>query len=405
MDEFADSDAFGGDVDADKIEEAVKSTSFEAWHRPRKHWIRSKQWWAAIDSLRKDPAHEQASYFNVLTLPGGELLDVRYFDSKLKVDDSDTCVKKLRLVGFVNNPKDYEEAQRNLPLLGISNPDSKDALIRNDTIDNLSNNGVVNKAFRNRGPFEVVNLDYCNSVAPPGTNSRVASIFQILRYQFNYQAKPWVFMFTTRTAKGTVSEDFFSKVFSIVKENVDKSNEFLDQFFDHYMDSLDGVDDDGGCPALKDIEDCDHHYSEFFVLGFLKWITSSALGSSVKVKLTSVVRYDVEGDEADGDMFSLVLRFEKVGLRGDDPRKLVKIPDDEGGIESEGVVASRFVKKIKQSKRVETILFGEQESYRKISRDLASFLEQCGKCVDTFWEDVCRPEVESQGWDLDQIKA
>ncbi|WP_425488685.1 PP_RS20740 family protein [Marinobacter oulmenensis] len=404
MDEFADSEAFGGDVDADKIEEVVKSTTFEAWHRPRKHWIRSKQWWAAIDSLRKDPAHEQSSYFNVLTLPGGELLDVRYFHSKLKLDDEKTNVKKLRLVGFINNTKDYEEAQRNLPLLGISQPESKDALIQNDTIDNLSENGVVNRAFRNRGPFEVVNLDYCNSVAPPGVKSRVASIFQILRYQFSYQAKPWVFMFTTRTTRGAVSEDFFGEVFDIIKDNVEKSDDFLNQFFDHYMDSLDGLDD-GNTLELKSINECEHHYSEFFILGFLKWIASSAIDSSVKVKLTSVVRYDVEGDQADSDMFSLVLRFEKVGLRGEDPRNLVRIPDDEGGIEPEGLVASRFVRKVKESKKVENMLFGEQESYRSISKDLAAFLDQCGKCIDTFWEDVCRPEVESKGWDLEQIKA
>jgi len=406
MDDFADNEAFGGDVDADNIEESAKSTTFKAWHRPRKHWVRSKQWWSAINDLRNEAAHKSAESFNLLTLPGGELLDVRYFHSRLQGVDDDSSVRRLRLVGFVNNPEEFEKAQRNLPLLGISDCESKEALIKRDDIDNLvHNNGVALKAVKDRGPFEIVNLDYCNSLAPPGNSSRVESIFQLLRYQIGYQTKPWLFMITTRTAKGAVCEDFFEKLMRVVEDNVSSYPEFLEEFFDNYPDAVGGIDGVGYNPYLKSVEDIGECYSDFFVLGFLKWVTQYAVKHQTKVKLKSVVRYDVERDDSNYDMFSLVLRLEKVGLIGDDPANVVQLPAHDGGIEPEWVFASRFIRKVRETKVVEEIIFGDEGRYKAISNDLADLLARCDKCIDTFWDQVCRPEIEVQGWDLDEIKA
>lgn len=405
MDDFADDEVFGGDIDADQIGEKPRSTEFTPWHRPRKHWIRSKQWWSEVNNLRKDPAHRLDSYFNVLSLPGGELLDIRYFYSQLAASDDESNVKKLRLVGFVNNHDDFVEAQRNLPLIGISSPESNEALIKPDNIDDLANNSVVFRTFKNRGPFAVVNLDYCNSIAPPGNENRIASIFQILRYQYEYQPKPWVFMFTTRTAKGAVCENFFRRVFAIINKNITDSEQFTDKFFDHFSECMSVHNEGEDEFSLKPQEECEDYFSQLFVLGFLKWVITSAVERGVKIKLKSVVRYDVEGDDADFDMFSLVLWFQKVGLRGEDRQGIVNVDDDDGGVEAEEVIASRFVSKLKRVKSVEDMLFTDSQSYKAVASDLADFLEECGKCVHTFWDEVCRPEVEGRGWSIDDIRA
>lgn len=401
MDEFANAEVFGI-VDSD---ETPRDTHFDAWHRPRKHWIRSKQWWKALDGLRKDRNHQDSSCFNMLSLPGGELLDVRYFYSMIESDDDQsTNVKKLRLTGFVNNPSDHERAQRNLPLIGIASSAAGDSVIKHDDIDNLSKGGVLKKTFENMGPFEVINLDYCNSIAPAGKRDRVDSVYQIINYQCQHQSKPWLFMFTTRTSQGSVSHDFFHNAHGLINDILSGSSEYSSRFLECYEDCLEKEDMFGENIHLKKPSDCEGHFSELFVVGFLTWVLSNARIHGVKVKLESAVRYDVEGDEAENDMFSIVLKFEKLGKVQEDPTGIANVQADDFGLEPQGVLASRVIPKVKRTKTVESILFSNPERYREVAQDLASLLEECGKCMTTFWDEFCRSEIEAQGWSVGQIR-
>ncbi|MEL7893655.1 PP_RS20740 family protein [Vreelandella neptunia] len=403
MDEFANAEVFGI-VDE---QTTPKDTHFDAWHRPRKHWIRSKQWWNALDELRKDRSHLYSNSFNILTLPGGELLDIRYFYQQLRKNKSSTAnVERLRLTGFVNNLADYERAQRNLPLLGISDTSTGDSVIKHDNIDNLSRDGVLKKTFEDMGPFELINLDYCNSIAPSGNNNRIESIYKIVTHQCQHQSKPWLLMFTTRTTKGSVSNTFFSSAEELISNLLIESEDFLESFSNHYSDCLEITQQNlfHEAAKLKLKEEYSSQFSEIFVVGLLAWLLSTAREHGVKVKLTSVVRYDVEGDKAESDMFSLVLRFEKIGRINADPTGIANVENSDFGLENRGKIASRVVSKVKKAKAVESILFSNPEIYREISQDLSIFLEECGKCMTTFWEEVCREEVEKNGWTLEQVK-
>src|SRR5581483_595570 len=85
---------------------------FLPWHRPRKQFVRDRQWREQIDFLLNDIELED-NVLRYLGLPGIDLLDLRYFHSKL-------CEPKqirLRFLGFNNSAHPTSELQ---PELNVS---------------------------------------------------------------------------------------------------------------------------------------------------------------------------------------------------------------------------------------------------------------------------------------------
>jgi|GEM_PF-4246415 len=405
MDDFFDDDSFfGGNIDADRdLGEEPKDTQFYSWHRPRKQWIRSKQWWGEIDLLRKEKDYEGYSSLNMLSLTGGELLDFRYFLSKLQAsnidDECSNYASHLRLVSFISDSNDFELANKNLPFIGISEDAQRETIIRPDNLDKVADRGLAYNNMVKYGPYSVINLDYCSSIAPPSPGSRFNSIYQILTAQFNTQSRPWLLMVTTRTSATSICGDIANQLFDIVDNNIAESIDFQSEFMDWFSDFLEESNF-----RLKYPNEKDEKYSTILALGFIKWMTGIAVEThSFDVKLRSIVRYQIDGEDADSDMFSIVIRFKKKYFTDGDPNNLVQAEEERPADWNEASVASRFVKKISNAKKVEEILQQDREAYYDLSCELASLLEECGKCTDTFWRNVFRSEVEKLGWDYESF--
>ena len=403
-DYFEDDSVFGGDVDADTdLEEKPRDTDFYSWHRPRKQWIRAKQWWNEIDNLRREDSYQGYSRLNMLSLTGGELLDFRYFLSKLQTSDVDhenpSYASHLRLVSFISDAKDFDLANKNLPLTGISESAQRETIIKLDNLDKVADRSLAYRNMLNHGPYSIVNLDYCNSIAPPSGGTRFNSIYQILTAQFNTQSQPWLLMITTRTSANSICSEIVEKLLGIVDKNIINSDDFQSEFMDWFPDFLDDSEF-----RLKHPSDTDERFSTLFALGFIKWITGLAVDiHSFDVKLKSIVRYQIDGEDADADMFSIVIRFRKKYFIDGDPNQLVQAEDQKPDNWSEAEVTSRFVKKISCTKKLEEILQQDRDEYYKLSCELAALLEECGKCMDTFWEEVFRSEAENLGWSYESF--
>src|SRR5260221_8832642 len=99
-------------VGTDQYEaQAPAKKEFFAWHRPRKQFVREKQWCLQIGMLLDDAAGLSFDN-NTLTycgLPGSDLLDLRCFHDVICIPRS----LKLRFLGFNSaaSPKSNEQVE------------------------------------------------------------------------------------------------------------------------------------------------------------------------------------------------------------------------------------------------------------------------------------------------------
>ena len=148
------------------------SKPFLAWHRPRKQYVRDKQWSQQISRLLRDHP-PQDNTLRYLGLPGVDLLDLRYFNSMV-------CQPKavsLCFLGFNNaaRPSTSAGIELNISIdevMKTSGIDPRSSIIRDDfsSLANLSS--LAFKSAKNIGPYDVINLDLCDGFGakPPEQN-------------------------------------------------------------------------------------------------------------------------------------------------------------------------------------------------------------------------------------------
>src|ERR1700743_396274 len=166
-----------GDSGDDLAEDIVGVVEYEApapapkkkflpWHKPRKQYVRDTQWCAEIVSMLDDVAGlsidgQSLSYCG---LPGSDFLDLRRFHEMICVPRS----LNLRFLGFNTATVSNTQEQIELNI-------SQDEIMKLDFVDKVSEvipddfrtvadtKSVGWKKFFLFGPFDVVNLDLCDS--------------------------------------------------------------------------------------------------------------------------------------------------------------------------------------------------------------------------------------------------
>lgn len=63
--------------------ENKKKTQFYAWHRPRKQWVRVKQWQYWTNILLKTPAYKNINELQYFGFPGEDCLDIHVLGQNL----------------------------------------------------------------------------------------------------------------------------------------------------------------------------------------------------------------------------------------------------------------------------------------------------------------------------------
>lgn len=111
--------------------------SFEAWHLPRKQYVRINQWCSEVRKLIPDLGLAQGDPFRYLTLPGNELLDVRALHGVCH-----PLGVKLRYLGFnsvgPNTPAQAELALSQTEVRALSSIDEFSGVIE-DRLEAVSN--------------------------------------------------------------------------------------------------------------------------------------------------------------------------------------------------------------------------------------------------------------------------
>jgi hypothetical protein len=206
---------------------------FKPWHRVRKQFIREHQWNHEIGFWAKRYLRREVERpVRCLVLPGEDLLDVRCLRSGLQREDCE-----LRFLGF-NNSAMAQERRRRLDVAENAvtqlSKIAKDSHVVGDSFQNIARKTThAFQALRNYGPFDVVNLDLCDSLIPRGKpgemEANYSALHQLLCYQLERQKTPWLLFATTQVDRETAHQPEINKLAQPLRNNCNEHGSFANE--------------------------------------------------------------------------------------------------------------------------------------------------------------------------------
>lgn len=353
--------------------EPPTTENFLPWHKPRKQWVRDKQWWGQINShiLPHLRGTDTIRYFG---LPGDDILDIRYLQQKLSKHG-----KSVFMLGLLSSAKGWESAQKQLSKALDSAGIHKDSSIEQLNFDQLDNvRSLAYQKMEKVGYFDVVNLDFCdNIIAPQLKARRLTAIKNLLAYQFQVVPRRWLMFLTTRSSKGSSCLETFELLAQRLEQNL-----AIDSFWQEFQERFDStplLDRNLNRDALEG-----QHFIDTYTIGIFKYLVKEALDSGYKIKLDSIVRYNIEGEAAGPDMISMCLVFTKIITR---PGVENPAPADEP------TTALRGLKKLSEIRSLDEIIIEDPQKYAACVKQKMTLLSQSGRNVDDYISNVCTPDV------------
>ncbi|HDZ73073.1 MAG TPA: hypothetical protein ENH55_09900 [Aurantimonas coralicida] len=296
----------------------AKKTDFAPWHHPVKQIVRDYQWGALTEKLvqsRKEDARGILRYF---TLPGADLLDVRYLSKKLEAHNS-----KIEYFGFNQGQPDEDPADAEAEkgtyfsaesALRQAGKTTGNAVVLPDRLEDIANpNSQAANRLRQQGVFDVINIDACNHLgfSPEGrTQSLFDAMGTLLAHQLRAE-KPWLLFVTTRVAPDLLGTPAIT-LQSAINDNIKLHPDFggaVAQCIKGNIQTLAG-------DLNKSWGQNGESFLKMFVLGVAKYLLQFFHGQpnlQAKVELASAYAYRVYGDEP--DMLSLAFRVSPSGLK------------------------------------------------------------------------------------------
>lgn len=278
---------------------------FKPWHKPRKQFVRRKQWSALLRRLYEDRG--PGDPLRYLGLPGSDLIDLRYLHEQLCSDDGRTlCFLGFNTAARLGSP---EQVEMNISLdevRRLGNVDGQSAVLTDDFRLVGNEYSIAWSRTRQLGPFDVVNIDLCDGLAsesPQNNGSIYSALAQLMALQAR-NPNPWLLLITTRMGRGTFDADAEQRLISHFRENVARCEGFAEacgQLLELDVESVD--------PAT--CSEADHLNLMTVAIG--KWLSMLVQSQAPShVELASTHGYRVNPAAPQEDLVSLAFRFEPV---------------------------------------------------------------------------------------------
>lgn len=302
MPEGTDESALAGYIGDPKIpfEPPVKR-SFAPWHRPRKQYVRSRQWVGELERMAVEIGMEGVD-FNYLSLPGDDLLDVRYLREKF----CEPRKLNMRFLGFNSaaDPDNVHSASMHSNLHAIKLLSFVDQIsgVIPDDIRTISNErSVARQRVYEFGGFHAINLDLCDGFArdPIG----VTNLFDALRVLIDIQGRTdhdSLLLITTRVGPEHVSSDVAERLLQGLLEILESCTPFDLELRTKWSIGSDLTPPD----SLAELSS-----AEQFILGLSKWVINTCLSARLDVAVRSVLTYKVAYSASEDDLVSIALRL------------------------------------------------------------------------------------------------
>ncbi len=425
---MADSD-ISDDIVADELPQHVKPvpplrSDFRPWHRVRKQFIREKQWNHEIHflakQLRKDLQKDASEWgaasaseaetslagpipetliierpLRCFVLPGDELLDIRCLWQKL---ENEGCF--IRFLGFNSTlvtPEQHERMALTEGAVTQLAKISKDSHVTGDRFQDIArNNTQAYRLFRQYGPYDVINLDLCDSLVPRGrageTEANYTALHQLLIYQSQHQRTPWLLFATTQVDRETADQAELDKLGGPTRKNFDTHPEFAGVLRSRlpascFASQTHSVDISEFTPS---------HLVEAFGVILGKWLVNILQSASPRcsVKLLSSYRYVIRADKS-VEMLSLGFRVTPHFAPPTDQTGNSSLKPDTRIVPSEKEIAVDMATVASQIRDVDDILAADAPLRDSLVQAKAELLSAVGFDADAYRKWVADGEVEA----------
>ena len=372
----SDDDLFDLVEVAGKVDE-IAENPFKPWHKPRKQFIREKQWFDPLKRIANSNKYNTVNTINYFGLPGGDLLDVTYISQKLLAHDQ-LRNKNFLIHGFINSELEFKKAQSGLSqLLDIENV-SINSKIENFEFEALSApNSEAWKRIMGVGHYHFINLDFCDCILNDRT---LPSIYRLLDYQTKRViATPWLLCITTRLNKAGVTPALI-ETFDTVLEKVKADQDLVVVIEQAFNSSL------LAAGKLSDLDDSHKNLlNELLQVCLIFWLVNEAIQKDCTIELKSSYKYSVNLYDRENDMHSFVFSLE---------RKDIVVPDTLGlipKIENTGLTDEKIARlnansmdKLGRSLDLDEHLEGDKGMLNQFADNMMDLLSKCGYDVSTY---------------------
>lgn len=276
-----------------------------AWHSPRKQLVREKQWIyfsrrlicqeKGTPALPEHPNAEPEVRF--LTLPGIDYFDVRQIADVCR--ESGCC---LTSTGFLER----DEGNRRVARAQIREQSLIDAgLITGNSHtfprrleDIVSTGSQAYRDLKRRGPFHIVNVDACGSIAAPSVrdgNRLIEAVYRIVELQLELNRGRWLLFVTADVRPDSVAERTLNQLCNAIFQNAEANEEFRNRT----LPLLDPEGTDLRAAAEVAAGEAGATFLRLFGLGLAKWFLGLARSKNWDMKTHHPFCYSTmpRGDE------------------------------------------------------------------------------------------------------------
>lgn len=353
---------------------------FLPWHRPRKQFVREKQWAEQISLLITETAADNRM-IKYLGLPGDDLMDLRHFHDNICVPND----LKLKFLGFNRGIKPGSAHKADLEVSldevsRLSHIDAGSQLISDDLTSIALQRSVAWEKSQSMGPYDVINIDLCDGFAKQPVNDFKQTHYNTLSRLMTLQARrpsPWLLFLTTRTDSNGVDKDVFERLKGVYLDNLANCEGFLAA--------------SGECFSVSDGDDLEKYcgeslgFSNVFLTAICKWISTIGVNQSPgsKVELRNAFGYKISPDAQAPDLISVALKIIPTFNNSADQ---IGLANQAVEVINECVLASRILKRVHKQKDVDEILAGDTKLMDQMLQATTKLLEQARYDVSSYLE-------------------
>lgn len=362
----------------------IEKKEFLPWHKPRKQWIRHKQWWTQIDEhivKKLKPGIDTIKYFG---LPGNDLLDIRFFQQKLP-----SLQKKICLFGLINTEIGWSSAQTQLSKIMDLDGVDKSSKVEQLNFDYLENtSSIAFDKLMEFGCFDVVNLDFCENVIPNATENRLKALHNFMEYQFQKISENWVLFITTRSSKDTTNSGLYEELVACIDENL---SEVI--YFQEFIRVFSSILLNNNSIVRSDLENQKH--INMLVVGLMNWLVKTAHNRHFKGKLSNVVRYDITGENTN-DMMSMCFVFTRV----------MNFPNANPPLPTKAEQAKNSLNKLANISNLDDIMIsGGINYYAQFVKEQIDLLKEAGYHTDDYLNQICTNDLAKLQTTAEQLNS
>ncbi len=260
------------------------------WHRPRKQLVREEQWMRfarrLIERERGRPGLPvragSTPEVRYLTLPGIDYLDVRQLADLCR--ELDCCLTSIGFQSGGEGNRYVARAQvREKSLIDAGHITNRSYTFARRFEDVVHTGSQAYRDLKARGPFHIVNIDACGSIAAPAAdhaNRLVDALYRVVELQLELMTSRWLLFVTTDAQPGSIAQETLERLCGAIFENADTNGEFRDRA----TPLLGPGEADIRAAASAASERAGMGFLQLFALGLAKWILDLAKGKGWDMK-------------------------------------------------------------------------------------------------------------------------